>query len=332
MAITPQLELQVLSGNAKVFYQSHAYGTTNFIPVPENKSIVITALDVFRSLNDPQIIQEYNTDGGAPPNANFLQGNYMLDFPPVNTQSLTSLMNNGITYQVEIYSKDNVSTFTYAMKLVPVSITQDNGIAPKTYRIVYVPTSITEHKDIYSVHKNPVYIRLKLRIKTAIVVQWMKNFLFSNNPAFDKTYDIDSIFSVYRNQANDVNPDLSWQTADVLVFDFANIQTETGTIQNYTPFTGNFEFSDDDPSTPFTTQTYRWGIPNDDLTSPGNLSGYDTGGVAVPGGEAVAAPLILSQAVGKMMDAFFPFINVEYVLLNYAVGDNAVIPADNLIY
>lgn len=322
--ITPQLELQVLAGNAEVKYISHAYGTTNFIPVPENKSIVITGLTINRSFNDPRVMEEYNLTGPNLPNKYFLT-NQQIDVSDADPAWLNSILNGGITYQVELYSRDNVSTFTYALELVPVAY-KDSTIVTQT-NVSWVPKSITEHKDIYSIHKSPVYIRFKLRLHTKQSVYWMKNFLYSNNPGNDKTYAIDSIFSVFRNQAINPNPDLTFQTIDVLSI-FYNTQEDTGKLLNYTPFTGNFADPTSDPSSEYTTQTFRFGIPNDVAT---NVSGTDTGGVAVPGGDNVDSEIVMENRVDRVLDAFFPFVNVEYVLLNYATGDNAVIPNEKLI-
>jgi hypothetical protein len=302
--ITPQLELQILSGNATMQHVSHAYGTTNFINCPENKSIIITSFDVFRSLNaiESTIAGRVNT---------LLQ----------DSQEFCALLSreillNGLQFQVEIYSKEKQDTFTFNIDLQVLTSGAPN-------QINYLPIIKTIHKDCYSVHKSSVYIRLKLTLNTELSLQWVRDNSNTTNPANDliRKVDTKNIYSSYTTPIQAPGENKQWYTNDLFIGSF----TACGNTYAYSPYNG-YEFNGNPAETYSNFWRFPVSGPNPQLIDD-QTNGWNTTGVKIDSsneGNIVATK-------NNMIDAFFPYINIDYVLLNYAVGGNGVIPLDKII-
>lgn len=302
--LTPQLELQILSGNATMQHVSHAYGTTNFINCPDNKSIIITSFDIFRSLNaiESTILGRVNT--------------LLQDSQEFCALLSREILKNGLQFQVEIYSKEKQDTFTFNIDLQVLTSGAPN-------QINYLPIIKTIHKDCYSVHKSSVYIRLKLTLNTELGVAFIRNNSDTTNPANDliRKTDNANIYSSYTTPVQIPGENKQWYTNDLSSINFDS----NGGDYGYVPYNGFIT-----NESPFETKSNFWRFPisgPNPLTPNEFTNGWDTTGVkcdATDGGEY----LVLKN---DMIDAFYPYINIDYVLLNYAVGGNGVIPLDKII-
>jgi len=298
--LTPQLELQILSGNATMQHVSHAYGTTNFINCPENKSIIITSFDVFRSLNaiESTILGRVNT--------------LLQDSQEFCALLSREILKNGLQFQVEIYSKEKQDTFTFNIDLQVLTSGAPN-------QINYLPIIKTIHKDCYSVHKSSVYIRLKLTLNTEFGLAFVRNNSDTTNPANDliRKTDTANIFNSYTTPSQIPGENKPWYTNDV---DSLNYDSCGGNY-GYVPYNG-YQTN----GLPIDTKNNLWRFPVSGAVLD-YTNGTDTTGVkcdASAGGEYLVYK-------NDMIDAFFPYINIDYVLLNYAVGGNGVIPLDKII-
>lgn len=162
--IPPIIERLVIQGDAQIIQQTVGLSGASTIEVPTGKTIVILNVNLQPLLSLADISANWCSAVFSDWQDYVARALTQLFDPagkPITGDCLNILellLNRGIT-QVELYSTDNRTLFTYTNEYRPMPVSSQDPSAPVA--IAYLPI-VTEHKqDCYSVHKNQVHIRLR---------------------------------------------------------------------------------------------------------------------------------------------------------------------------
>jgi hypothetical protein len=323
--ITPILENLIVQGLATVNHKTLGQNGVSTISVPENQSIVVTKISIQPFIN-PSFKDGFgmnNTNQGI---ANTIEDSIkaLFSFNSTDQGSISNVLgqNSNIlyemlkrgTFQIELYSADNNNTiFTFGTdfnfcQVFPTS--SDPAIKPLT---MLLPALSERSTDCYSVHRNNVHIRLRF-LNAAV-----------QNNGFDAPYKSYQA-AVASNDLFNTIPETR-QNVDI---NSANLYFNTAVYSNV--ITGNFGFY------PFTVETNleNAGLKalqgNDTITFPY----YDANTNVIGSGDGGEAsfyssdhtPIAGANQLRPYMNAFIPYINVEYVLINEKADGGTLVKAD----
>jgi hypothetical protein len=312
--IPPIIERLVIQGDAEIISQTIGLNGANTIDVPTGKTVVILSVNLQPLLSLTDFLTNKWSNAGFTDYANFVEKalgqNIDVDGKPVNAGSqlgiVELLLNRGLT-QLELYSLDKRSVFTYANEYLPVA----GNIAPDQRQITYLPT-VTEHKsECYSVHKKLIHVRL--RFFNSYIMQYgftgyadqysnlVSNKDISNNvPEQNTPYDINQPY-IYMQAAN-----LTVGGASPGIFPFAS-----ETLLNGSLALGSY------PGNKFVVYPYG-------NTNTGNALAGDNGELGYFRNAGVIDKTILKAY--QML--FTPHINITYALINEQPQSLAIVSPD----
>lgn len=324
--ITPILENLVIQGLATVNHKTVGQNGVSTISVPENQSIVITKISIQPFIN-PSFKDGFGQNNVGQGTANTLQDAIaqLFCFSSTETGAITNptgaasnilyeSLKRG-TFQIELYSADNNNTiFTFGTDFNFVQVFNNPTIDPPIKPLIMLLPALSERStDCWSVHRNNVHIRLRFlnaAIQSSGFLAPYKNYqaavasneLFNTIPETRPNVDINSAYLWFNTAAYSQVP------------------------------TGNFGFY------PFTVETNleNTGLKalqgNDTITFPY----YDDGSNGICSGDGGEAsfysndhtPAIGVNLLQTYMNAFIPYINIEYVLINEKADGGILVKAD----
>jgi hypothetical protein len=239
------IERLVLQGDAQIIQQTVGLSGAMTIEVPPGKTIVITSVNLQPLLSLADISTDWSTSiftdyadfVKKALTQSFIQnGQPFTDGDELNILEL--ILSRGIT-QLELYSIDNRTVFTYTNEYTPVALGIANETAPpdSTTAVVYLPT-IKEHKDeCYSVHKNQVHIRL--RFTNQFFFDLAGGQIISECNRYTTLVANGDLKNTVPEQANNVN-DIN---KDHLFFNIANYLNAAGQKLGNFPFANETELN-----------------------------------------------------------------------------------------
>jgi len=319
--ITPILENLVIQGLASVNHKTVGQSGVFTISVPENQSIVITKISIQPFIN-PSFNKDFGLDGGNQGAANtiedtikkLLQIGVFPDGSVSNAESANNILFQMLkrgTFQIELVSSDNnnsIFTFGTDFNFVNVFDTEPGSVDT----IMLMPALSERTTDCYSIHRNNVHIRLRFinsyiqnlsndfttqftSYGAAVTANTLKNTLPENRQVVDiNTTNLYFNTAVYSNVAGGAK------------FGFYPFGVET----NYATL-GTFNSSDT------ITFPYFQDATNEPLAGDGGEASF----------------YAINRATGSAnlrpyMNAFIPYINVEYVLINEKADGSTIVKAD----
>lgn len=324
--ITPILENLIVQGLATVNHKTVGQNGVSTISVPENQSIVITKISIQPFIN-PSFKNGFGQNNVGQGTANTLEDaiSQLFCFSSTDTGTITNptgaasnilfeSLKRG-TFQIELYSADNNNTiFTFGTDFNFVQVFNGSVTEAVKPLVMLLPALSERSTDCYSVHKNNVHIRLRFlnaAIQSTGFLAPYKNYqaavaskeLFNTIPETRPNVDINSAFLWFNLAA------------------YSNVAL------------GNFGFY------PFTIETNleNTGLKslqgNDTITFPyyddvlnGNICSGDGGEASFYSNDHT--PAIGVNLLQTYMNAFIPYINVEYVLINEKADGGTLVKAD----
>jgi hypothetical protein len=310
--ITPILENLIVQGLASVNHVTLGQNGVSTISVPENKSVVVTKITIQPFINPsfkngfgmnsqltgitPDIEETIkallafnSTENGAISN-NSQTGNILYE-----------MLRRG-TFQIELYSSDNNNTiFTFGTDFNFVNVFQ-TGADPATKPLTMLLPALSERStDCYSVHRNNVHLRL--RFLNASIQQ--SGFL-----APYKKYTVAVSDKDLNNSIPETRPNVDINSA--------NLYFHTAAYSSV--LTGNFGFYPFGIETNIESSGLKSFQGNNTITFPyldevSNVVGAGDGGEASFYSQSHGQPVGVNE-LWPYMNAFIPYINVEYVLIN----------------
>jgi hypothetical protein len=239
------IERLVLQGDAQIIQQTVGLSGAMTIEVPPGKTIVITSVNLQPLLGLADISTDFSTTIFAD-YADFVQKAltqwFNISGVPVQEDCLNILeliLSRGIT-QLELYSIDNRTVFTYTNEYTPVLTTANTSFEDPTgvnNFVTWLPT-IKEHKDdCYSVHKNQVHIRL--RFTNQFFFDPAGGQIISECNRYTDLISNGDLRNTVPEQANNVN-DIN---KDHLFFNIANYLNAAGQKLGNFPFANETELN-----------------------------------------------------------------------------------------
>lgn len=322
--ITPILENLIIQGLAQVNHKTLGQNGVSTISVPENQSIVITKISI-----QPFVNPSFNDNfGGQGSIGQINDAESRLYYATVNNNgfsegliapnsSIIKQMLNRGTFQIELVSSDNGRTiFTFGTDFNFVYLGGQYGdpaLAPVASRVMLMPALTERSTDCYSVHKNNVHIRLRFinsyiaESNTQFVTQFksytqsvsdqdISNTIPENRP----TIDINSANLFFNTAVYSAVPGVP------AAFGFYPFGVETN-IENLKAFNSSdtitFPYYEDNANIP--------------LEGRGGEASFYTADSST--GTAYLLPYL---------NAFIPYINVEYVLINEKADGATLVKAE----
>jgi len=323
--ITPILENLVIQGLATVNHKTVGQNGVSTISVPTNQSIVITKISIQPFINPSiggtgaQAFGENGTinsvdDATASLYYATVANTGITDSIGSSTRNIIQEMLKRGTFQIELVSSDNNRTiFTFGTDFNFVNVGQViSGTPPAVSgaRVMLLPAITERSTDCYSVHKNNVHVRLR----------------FINSLIQNSNTEFNSQFNSYANSVglNDLRNTLP-ENRDIYDINSPNLYFNTA-VYSSVP-TGNFGFY------PFGVETNYTNLKvfnsNDTITFP-----YldDVANVPLEGNGGEAS--FYAQNIGTLqanllpyLNAFIPYINIEYVLINEKADGQTLVNA-----
>jgi hypothetical protein len=318
--ITPILENLVIQGLATVNHKTVGQNGVSTISVPQNQSIVITKISIQPFIN-PSFNDTFGPNGSInqiSDAATRLYGALInLDSEPIGLTSSGNIVYEMLkrgTFQIELISSDNNrSIFTFGTDFNFVytgAVIPSIANPPTAYRVMLLPALSERSTDCYSVHKNNVHVRLR----------FINSYITESNTQFTtqfKSYQQ----SVSDDDLNNTIP----ENREIYDINSNNLFFNTA-VYSQVP-SGNFGFY------PFGIETNYANLKqfnsSDTITFP-----YFDDGLNVPlegrGGEASFYSQDATQGSAFLLpylNAFIPYINIEYVLINEKADGQTLVNA-----
>jgi len=318
--ITPILENLIIQGLAKVNHKTLGQNGVSTISVPENQSIVITKISIQPFVN-PQFSEKFGLDASGNGDTNSIEDTILnlLEvnvFPDGSTQNanaqkniLFQMLRRG-TFQIELISSDNNNTiFTFGTDFNFVNVYNSD---PGSSNILMLMPALTERStDCFSIHRNNVHVRLR----------------FFNSYILDGSNDFQTQFQSYKAAvtANNLSNTIPENRPDVDI-NSNNLYFNTAV---YTNVSGGNKFG----FYPFGVETNYTNLgqynASDTITLP-YLDDVANKPMAGDGGEASFYSINRAGGSANLrpyMNAFIPYINIEYVLINERADGDTIVKA-----
>lgn len=322
--ITPILENLVIQGLATVKHKTVGQNGVSTISVPENQSIVITKISIQPFIN-PSFKDGFGLNSGNTGTVNTinnfiqqcLQANTQPDGTinnPAGTSNIVYEMLKRGTFQIELVSNDNNNTiFTFGTDFNFVNVNAPGTPESAVNVIMLLPSLSERSTDCFSVHKNNVHVRLR----------------FINSSIQTNGTDFITQFKNYVNavSSGDLRNTLPENRPNVDI-NSSNLYFNTVVYSGTT--TGNFGFYPFGIETNYESSGLKNFNSSDTIIFP-YLDDPANQPLAGDGGEASFYANLRSSGSANLlpfMNAFIPYINIEYVLINEKADGGTLVKAE----